>query len=66
LKNLTSKQLEEANKIILSNDLFSFNGTTSKSVVSLMKFYRLPKSSPIKKKQKIYALGYSLSKAVNI
>ena len=46
LKNLTSHQLEEANKIILSNDFFSFNGTTSKSVVSLMKFYQMCKTSP--------------------
>src|SRR4030067_1199065 len=54
LKNLTNQQLEEAKKIVLSNDFFSFNGTTSKSVVSLMKFYQLPKSSPLKEKQKSY------------
>jgi hypothetical protein len=40
LKNLTSSQFEEANKIILSNDFYSFNGTTSKSVVSLLKLYQ--------------------------
>ncbi len=50
LKNLTLQQFEEANKIILSNDFYSFNGTTSKSVVSLMRFYQLPKSSPLIKK----------------
>lgn len=48
IKNLTTQQLEEANKIILSNDFYSFNGTTSKSVVSLMEFYRMTKSSPLK------------------
>jgi hypothetical protein len=53
LKNLTKQQMEEANKIILSNDFYSFNGTTSKSVVSLMKFYQLSKSSPFKSKQVI-------------
>ena len=41
LKNLTQKQLDEAKGIILSNDFFSFNGTTSKSVVSLMKIYQI-------------------------
>ena len=50
LKNLTAQQLEEANKIILSNDFFSFNGSTSMSVVSLLKFYQLSKSSPHKLK----------------
>lgn len=47
LKNLTAQQLDEANKIILSNEFFSHNGTTSKSVVLLLKFYQLPKSTPI-------------------
>jgi len=45
-KNLTAQQLDEAKQIILSNDFYSFNGTTSKSVVSLMNFYQLPKKSP--------------------
>lgn len=48
LKNLTSQQLEEAKKIIISNEFFSHNGTTSKAVVSLLKFYQIPKSSPVK------------------
>ena len=46
LRNLTNQQLEEANKIILSNDFYSFNGTTSKAVVSLMKYYQIRKNSP--------------------
>lgn len=50
LKNLTKQQMEEANKIILSNDFYSFNGTTSKSVVSIMKYYQQSKSSPFKRK----------------
>jgi hypothetical protein len=50
LKNLTSQQLEEANKIILSNDFYSFNGTTSKAVVSLMEFYKMSKLPPINSK----------------
>ncbi|HSW54894.1 MAG TPA: hypothetical protein VLH59_07380 [Ignavibacteriaceae bacterium] len=50
LQNLTTQQLGEANKIILSNDFNSFNGTTNKSVVSLLKFYQLSKSSPHKAK----------------
>lgn len=54
LKNLTNQQYEEAKQIIFSNDFFSFNGSTSKSVVSLMQFYQLPKSSPFKTKQKVY------------
>lgn len=53
LKNLTTHQLEEANKIILSNDFYSFNGTTAKSVISLLKFYQLPKSSPFKGENKL-------------
>jgi len=48
LKNLDKKQREEANKIIFSNDFYSFNGSTTKSVISLLKFYQLPKSSPLK------------------
>lgn len=47
LKNLTRLELEEANKIILSNAFFSFNGTTSKAVVSLVKYYQLKRTSPL-------------------
>jgi hypothetical protein len=45
--NLTIQQKREAKDIIESNDFFSFNGSTSKSVVSLMKFYQFPKKSPL-------------------
>ncbi len=47
LKNLTTQQFEEAKKIILSNEFFGHNGTTSKSVVSLLTFYKISKSSPL-------------------
>lgn len=59
LKNLTSHQFEEANKIILSNEFFSHNGTISKSVVSLLKFYQLSKSSPIKSKHLVTNINYN-------
>jgi hypothetical protein len=55
IKNLTSQQMDEAKKIILSNDFFSFNGTTSKSVVTVMKYYQIPKSTPLKSKSIIYS-----------
>jgi len=47
LENLNNKEKKEAEEIIFSNDFFSFNGTTSKTVKSLLKYYQIKKSKPL-------------------
>jgi hypothetical protein len=51
-KNLNSSELREATSIILANDFFSFDGSTSKTVLEFLKHYqRIWRSEEIKSEQ---------------